>query len=97
MYYWKMRVLGRGQVERTYAGVWKGSRGAVGRHRCRWMAGVLGFLFAVVGWLQVERLWQSGLHGGAIVGNGIVGVGDIAAVAAGVAVLWRVGLMYVPF
>jgi hypothetical protein len=34
--------------------------------------------------------------GGAIVGNGVVGVRDIAAVAGGVAVLWRGGLRYVP-
>ncbi len=63
MYCWKMRVLVRGQVERTCcAGVWKGSRGDVGRRRCRWIAGVLGFLFAVGGWLQEGRLWQGGLH-----------------------------------
>jgi hypothetical protein len=35
--------------------------------------------------------------GGSIVGNGVFGVRDIAAVAAGVAVLWRGGLRYVPF
>ncbi len=87
----------RGQVERTYAGVWKGSRGDVGRRRCRWMAGVLGFLFAVGGWLQEERLWQSGLHWRGDCREWGRWVRDIAAVAAGVAVLWRGGLRYVPF
>ena len=52
----------RGQAERTYAGVWKGSRGDVGRRRCRWMAGVLGFLFAGGGWLREGQMWQSGLR-----------------------------------
>jgi hypothetical protein len=59
---WNSRVWGRGQVERTYAGVWKESRDAVGRHRCRWMVGILGFSSAVVGRLLGQRLWQDSLR-----------------------------------
>ena len=35
--------------------------------------------------------------GWAVVGDGVAGVGDITAVAAGVAVLWWDGLWFVPF
>ena len=72
--------------------------------------GTLLVVIAVAGWpgswVFLLRLWVgcrfsgcgSVIHiGGAIVGNGVVGVGDIAVVAADVAVLWRGGLRYVPF
>ena len=84
VYCWKMRVLGRGPDERTYAGFGRGH-------------GALLVVIAVAGWpgswvfcLRLSGCGRVVCIGGAIVGNGVVGVGDIAAVAADVAVLWRV-------
>ncbi len=66
--------------------------------------GALLVVIAVAGWpgswvfcLRLSGCGRVVCIGGAIVGNGVVGVGDIAAVAADVAVLWRGGLWYVPF
>ena len=66
--------------------------------------GALLVVIAVAGWpgswvfcLQWGGCRRLDCIGGAIVGNVVVGVGDIAAVAAYVAVLWWGGLWYVPF
>ena len=81
---WNPGVRGRGQL--VVAGLiavagWSGS-----------------WVFRLRLWVGCEGSWGGGFFyvGGAIVGNRVVGVGDVAAAAAVVAVLWWGGLRYVP-
>ena len=73
----------------------------------RWFGrghGALLVVIAVAGWpgswvfcLRWSGCCRVVCIGGAVVGEGVAGVGGIAAVAADVAVLWWDGLWYVPF
>ena len=54
---WNLGARGRGRCEQPYAGFWKLSQNAVGRHRCRWMVRVLGFSSAVVGRVREQPGW----------------------------------------